>query len=1536
MSKAKVASIALWAVVLALGAASALGQVSTGTPPFGSFGGGPDVVNLGNLNAHLAVPVRNKAGRGLRFFYTLSYDSSVWYPTTVNGVLTWQPVANYGWRGWTEAATGYVTAKRHTVSCPNPNYPPDPPETLRGLYFDTFAYHDTFGSSHPFDITVENDGCATDGVVSGVATDGSGITLATDGVSVYTVTLRSGQVINPPYGVGTGAATKADTNGNYVSVSSSGAFTDTLGKTALTVAGSSPVTFTYTAPSGGNASFTMKYTTYTVQTAFGCSGASEYGPTSISLVSEIDLPDGTKYTFSYEPTPGNPANVTGRLASVALPTGGTISYSYSGGNNGIECSDGSAAGLTRTTPDGTWTYARSQGSGSAWTTTVTDPQSNQTVLQFEESGNNFYETERQVYQGSGGSGTLLGTTTICYNGTTTNCPGTGITLPISQRTVFLQWPGGLEAETNALYNGYGLVTEVDQYGYGSGAPGALGRKTLITYASLGNGIVNRPARITVENAAGTVVAQTSYGYDQTAVQATSGTPQHNSVSGSRGNPTTISYLVQGSTTLSRTLSYYDTGNVYQATDVNAATTTFNYGACGNSFPTTISLPLGLSRSLAWDASCSGGVVVSATDPNGQTRSYTYNDPYFWRINAATDPESNTTNYSYTGATAAESSLSFNGGGSTADIRATLDALGRPHLTQRLQAPGSGTYDSVETDYDAAGRPDRATLPYAGTAGQTNGSAPAATAQYDALGRPTAVADAGGGSVGYSYNQNDVLMTLGPAPAGENTKRRQLEYDALGQLASVCELTGLSGSGTCAEASAQTGYWTEYGYNALGELTSVVQNAQAGSSYQQTRGYAYDGLGRMVSETEAESGTTAYVYDSDSTCGSSNGDLVKRVDAVGNVTCYSYDALHRVTAITYSGPYASNTPNKYFVYDAATVNGVARANAKGRLAEAYTATCSTCAKRTDMGLSYTARGELSDVYESTPHSGGYYHTSASYWANGALGQLSGLSGLPTMTYSPDGEGRPYSVTAGSGQNLVTSTSYNTAGLPTGLNLGSGDSDAFSYDSTTGRMTQYQASINGQAIVGQLTWNANGTLGGRKALPASVPGEFLGADVVIVDPGIAEHALHRRDHFRRPGEIVNGRRSLLQVALEHRLVDESGFALPGAVRAIHRVHRRNELEVRVLLLEPEEVLEERRVFRTVVSEEEENPMRQFRAGRVHENAAEGRDPDPAGEEDGRAGRIVVQSQAAEWPFDFHFGARRHAAEHPLERRVAHARRHQDRFLFGRARDAQASRIALGIGLGGIEEREVDELAGLEPPPCRLLEPERHRSLGHLLPAAQLRAERWRALHCAHRDYLLEVRRLLAPRRFHRARGVGARPGVIGGRAVGGRHGLIEQAQINAQLCPVVRRVQDAPPKNPDALAHDVEKRDALEPPRFVLDRQVRQARLGQLLHALREHRRRLLLGQQFGRGWLGQAEKFREKSPLGEQLVLHDVERGARSGIRAKRQILGGKGPPDVHHLVGLAGVGVEQDLEDGEPGARNFCFGNGRVGIFHRHARTSSG
>ena len=79
------------ALVFAVATLTATGQTqpTTGIPPFQSFGGGPDVINLGNLNVHLSVPVFSRAGRGIPFSYALAYDSSVW---SVAGSL-WLPSA---------------------------------------------------------------------------------------------------------------------------------------------------------------------------------------------------------------------------------------------------------------------------------------------------------------------------------------------------------------------------------------------------------------------------------------------------------------------------------------------------------------------------------------------------------------------------------------------------------------------------------------------------------------------------------------------------------------------------------------------------------------------------------------------------------------------------------------------------------------------------------------------------------------------------------------------------------------------------------------------------------------------------------------------------------------------------------------------------------------------------------------------------------------------------------------------------------------------------------------------------------------------------------------------------------------------------------------------------------------------------------------------------------------------------------------------------------------------------------------------------
>ncbi|HEV3419520.1 MAG TPA: RHS repeat-associated core domain-containing protein [Candidatus Acidoferrum sp.] len=1091
-------------IVILLASSGLNAQVTTGTPPHGSFGGGPDVIDLANLNAHISIPVVHKAGRGTSFIYDLGYDSSVWYPLTSGSTKTWQPVYNWGWLSQTNSTSGSVTYKTTT----NHNPPCQSPGTA--YQFSQFVYFDQFGGYHPFNaFAVHEVACGTVSqftpIQNAVATDGSGYVLNwpsnTLGVGkvfpgTITITSSSGKVFQPPVNTGGGTASVVDRNGNEITVDSSGHFYDTLSSTTpiLTVSGAAPsnTTFTYVAPSGANASYTMKYGSYTVQTAFGCSGISEYGPTSNYLVNEIDLPDGSKYTFTYEQTPGVPANVTGRLASVTLPTSGTISYTYTGLNNGIMCSDGSTAGFKRYTPDtGTsyWNYSRTQETGAASIAIVTDPtaQANQSIIQFQ----GIYETQRDIYSGSAPSfssfpipESTLQTSNLqkeiqtCYNANTSNCTSTSITLPITQRnsTRLLSgassWTSAQTAETIYKYNSTGGLIEQDDYDYGAGGVGALLKKTSITYASL-IGITSFPKQVTITNGSGTTVSQTNNNYGDT-VTATSGTPQHTTPPGSRGNLLSVNYYTQGSTFLTKSFTYYDTGTINQAADVNGAQTTYTYGSgsCGNSFPTSISEPLSLSRTMTYN--CTGAVQSSVVDENGQTSSTAYTtDPFFWRPNSVTDQSGAQTTFTYTGQTQVESDLPIVSGTSASDAISVRDSFGRPSLSQIRQIPGGTTFDTAETDYDAVGRPYRSTLPFAASLGQTNSTAPGATTTYDALGRVTGTTDSGTGAVTNAFSQNDVLVTRGPAPTGEHTKQHQSEYDALGRLSSVCEVTSMTGSGTCAQTNSKTGFWTKYTYDALGHLTGVTQNAQSSST--QSRSFAYDLRGRMISESEAESGTTTYTYDTDSSCGTSNGDLVKRVDAVGNVTCYAYDSLHRMTSVTYpSGSYSSKTPNKYFVYDSATVNSVAMANGKTRMVEAYTATTQNGTKITDVGLSYTVRGEPSDVYEKTPNSGGYYHVAEQYWAHGAAKQLSGLSSLPTFTYSLDGEGRVKQVSASSGQNPVTSIVFNNASLPTSVTFGSGDTDSFSYDSNTDRMTQYQFTINGQSLTGVLTWNANSTL------------------------------------------------------------------------------------------------------------------------------------------------------------------------------------------------------------------------------------------------------------------------------------------------------------------------------------------------------------------------------------------------------------------------------------------------------------------------------
>jgi hypothetical protein len=456
------------ALVIFLTGVVAVGQVATGVPLYGTFGGGPfDTINLGNLNVHFSIPVLHRAGRGLNFDYSLSYDSSVWTPvqTTVNGVSTqqWNNAANWGWTSGNGPVFGYVTANstQSTVTSGS---------CTSTATTNSYTYTDTAGTIHPFSGTTSSttDSCGGttySGNLTATATDGSAYTLTATPTGTYTVKSKSGrQMVSncAPQWFPCTQGTRTDTNGNQITSNSFGEFFDTLSSTTpvLTQTGSgtptSPVVLSYTAPSGNIVSYQINFTTYTVQTAFALNGILEYRNPA-NLVSSIDLPDGnTHYYFSYEETLGActpeentySACVTGRIAKVTLPTGGSISYLYSGGASGTGIfSDGSTGILTRiVSPGGMWQYSRQPASGIDCylcnsTTTTTDPEGNQAVSSFtpftqmtgqvwvgltpysgtwgvQSTANpipNMYMTKQTVYQGAASSNQVLSTTVRSYS-----------------------------------------------------------------------------------------------------------------------------------------------------------------------------------------------------------------------------------------------------------------------------------------------------------------------------------------------------------------------------------------------------------------------------------------------------------------------------------------------------------------------------------------------------------------------------------------------------------------------------------------------------------------------------------------------------------------------------------------------------------------------------------------------------------------------------------------------------------------------------------------------------------------------------------------------------------------------------------------------------------------------------------------------------------------------------------------------------------------------------------------------------------------
>jgi RHS repeat-associated protein len=492
------------------------------------------------------------------------------------------------------------------------------------------------------------------------------------------------------------------------------------------------------------------------------------------------------------------------------------------------------------------------------------------------------------------------------------------------------------------YDQYNNETDVYEYGFGAGSPGAFVRRTHTTYltnnpnqgnvdyaADLNIHIKNLPTDVSVFDGNGTKVAQTGYVYDAYGTQefpALRDCPnivQHNpgfhTGYGLRGNLVKVIRVANFSPVayIDDHYQYDIAGNVVKKIDSRGAAADFDLsdrfgspddearsnagapelaGGFSYAFPTRVTGALDHTAYIQYDYYL--GKPVNSEDANGIVSSVAYDDALDrptqgikirYRVGVGVPAERRQTTFTYDDAnntiTTTGDLATFNDNVLTA--KAYYDGLGR---TRRSAAREGATWTITDTQFDALGRVSQVSNPY--RAADPDSASPASDlwtkTVYDALGRVVDVESPNGAHVITQHNGSRVTVI------DQAGKRRRSELDGLGRLVKVTEDPG------------GLNYETFYSYDALDNLRQVTQGSQ-------TRTFVYDSLSRLTSATNPESGPMTYAYDP-------NGNLIEKTDARGVKTTMSYDKLNRVRSKAYSGltpegtAAANATPPVNYFYD----------------------------------------------------------------------------------------------------------------------------------------------------------------------------------------------------------------------------------------------------------------------------------------------------------------------------------------------------------------------------------------------------------------------------------------------------------------------------------------------------------------------------------------------------------------------------------------------------------------------------------------------
>jgi len=352
--------------------------------------------------------------------------------------------------------------------------------------------------------------------------------------------------------------------------------------------------------------------------------------------------------------------------------------------------------------------------------------------------------------------------------------------------------------------------------------------------------------------------------------------------------------------LGRTFTRFtdDAGRVLSVTDPLGQVTRYDYDALNQLIKSTD--PLGVTTSYTYDAN---GNVLSVTDGRNNTTSFVYNN--MDRVTSRKDPLLQTKTYQYDAAgnlikfTDQRGKVTSN----TYDAQNRLTFIGYGAVTTSK----STTYESTVTNtYDAGSRLTKVVDTKAGTISYTYDGLDRVLSEvnpqgtlgytYDIAGRRTRMTVSGQSPTSYTYD--DANRVTGSTQGANSVG---LTYDASGRRATL---------------TLPNGVVVEYGYSTASQLTSLKYKKDG--QLVGDLSYEYDAAGRRVkvggsySRTELPQSLASATYNAGNQL-TQRGGTNLTYDANGNLTgdganTYTWDARNKLVSI-------GGATTATFVYDA---------------------------------------------------------------------------------------------------------------------------------------------------------------------------------------------------------------------------------------------------------------------------------------------------------------------------------------------------------------------------------------------------------------------------------------------------------------------------------------------------------------------------------------------------------------------------------------------------------------------------------------------